>query len=136
QRALQLLVQGDRARGPSVHGREHLHRVDGIEAEAARDTLDDGLLHELTGALRITTLDDEEVALRVAGALRRLAVEDAIGVLDDAALPRLAEDDVEPHYGDPSAVDEIPQHRAGPDRGELIGVADDHQPGLQGERVE
>src|SRR5262245_28802392 len=51
---------------------------------------------------------------------------------DDVALPRLPEDLGEADHRDGPRVDEVGEHSAGPDRGELIDVANEHNTGPWG----
>ncbi len=53
---------------------------------------------------------------------------DAVRVLDDEAALGLAEDLREAHGRHGAGSDEIAEHRAGPHGGELIDVADEHEP--------
>ena len=59
---------------------------------------------------------------------------DAVGVDDDAGPPGLAEDLGQAHPRDGTGGEQVPQHLAGADRGELVDVADQQQmrPGRDG----
>jgi len=56
----------------------------------------------------------------------------AVGVGDDAALGRLAEDLGQPHHGNQAAFNEIPQDHSRPDRGELIHIPHQQKAGMVG----
>jgi hypothetical protein len=65
---------------------------------------------------------------------RHLAGVEVVGHAHDAAVLGLPEDRREARDRHHAAVDEGREHLAGPDRGELVGVADEDQPGLVGQR--
>ena len=64
------------------------------------------------------------------------ALVDAVGVDDDAALGGLAEHLGEPHHRHGARRDDVGQHLAGADRGQLVDVADDQQRGAVRHRAQ
>ena len=77
-----------------MHGREHLN-VEGRKAVVARQAGGHQVSHGLCGELGIVGFEKEEVASRfasLAAYLGHFPVVDAVGIGDDEALRRLAED--------------------------------------------
>src|SRR5262249_16378910 len=115
----------------AVHGREDLDVKERVEAEADGDApADEGqdAVGDGGGAVR---LDEVEVAGPAGGrGGGQLALLDGVGGADDPALAGLAEDLGEADHGDGAGGDEVGEHGAGPDGGELIDVADEHQAGV------
>ena len=64
-----------------------------------------------------------------AGQVRHLAAVDPVRVGDDPAGGRLAEDLGQPHHRHRAGADQVGQHLARPDRGQLIDVAHHQQGG-------
>ncbi len=59
----------------------------------------------------------------------KLAVVDAVGVLDNQPPMRLPENPVEPAEGHNIRLDQVPEYIAGADTGELVGVSDKDEHG-------
>ena len=132
---LQKLIEHPYAAFALLGRAEHLHLPDGIEVQEARqaggaerdDTLrrvgrGDGALKEKVAAFRVEP--------------RRFAAVDAVGVVDDHALFILPENLGQADGGDRAAVQNVAQHVARADAGELIRVADHNQPRAGDERAQ
>ena len=61
---------------------------------------------------------------------------DAVGADDDPALCRLAEHLGQTHHRHGAGLDDVGEHLAGADRGQLVDVADDQQRRALGHRLE
>ena len=124
---LQHLVEHPHA-AVALFGRgEHLHLLHRVKAKEVRQARR-AEAHDLSGGVRRRggALKEEIAALRVQP--RRLAVVDAVRVVDDHALFVLAEDLRQLHRRDGAAVQDIAQHVARAHAGQLIAVADHDQP--------
>src|SRR5690606_6394446 len=89
---------------------------------------------QITRPFGVPRPNHEEVALGVFGANRGLSTQDAVGTLDDSALPDLAKDHAEPRYRHDAALDQICEQRPRAHRGKLIDVADEYDAGRIGHR--
>src|SRR5690606_32864509 len=81
-------------------------------------------------------LAGEQEEVGVAGGVRGQAGVDAVGVDDDAGLLGLAEDLREPYAGDGGGGEQVAQHLAGADGGQLVDVADEQQVGAGRDRLD
>ena len=128
-------VDADRA---PVHRRQHLDVADRVHAEALGhplgDHLDDGRQRPFgAGAV----YEEEVVILALLGLeVRRPAAVDLVGGGRDHRARRLAEDLVEPHDGRDAGGDQVFEGLTGPDRGQLVRVADEDHVGRLGEALE
>ena len=129
QRPLQLHVQGPSAQSAPVHGAQHLNVAHGVEAEAGGDAFAHQPDQGLNRRLRLLGLDEVEVGGRLAPELRHQALVNAVRVGHHPAARRLAEHLGQPHHGHGVGRDQVGQHLAGADRGELVHVADQQQGG-------
>ncbi len=148
QRGLELQVEVAHARHSLVHGREHLHIVDRVHpVEVARDEFGAEREHLRQAVLGRAGGDEMEVAPgrqggEIGGHRRglRIAAVDGMGRGDDQALVLLAIDGGEAGDGNgrpgrrPGRLavglalrDQVLEHVAGPDRRELVDVADEQQ---------
>ena len=132
---LQLLIQGVHSGRAAVHGRQHLHLAERVEAEALGDALADDILHPLCGFLGRLGGEEEEIG-GFLGEERHFPLVDAVGVGDDVRPGCLAEDDAQARHRGDTAGDHIPQHVACPHRGELVYVAHQQQVGARLEGFE
>ena len=83
------------------------------------------IAHQFHGVLvydrRVIPLEEEEIpALVVDG--RHLSLQDPVGIGDDIALQRLAEDLAEHDRSEDTRFDQVPQHSAGAYAGQLVHV--------------
>jgi hypothetical protein len=82
-------------------------------------------------------LDQIEVAgLALGRGERDLALVDAVGVDDDPGAERLAEDLGQAHGRHRGGADQVGEHRAGADRGQLVDVPDDQESGSVRDRAQ
>src|SRR5436853_655995 len=98
-------------------------------------SLRNSLLHQLDHCrddlLRVIPLDEMEILARVSFPhVRHLTSTNAVRSGDDPAACRLPEHLGEAHNWHHTALDEVMEHRAGPNRGKLVHVADQNQPGV------
>ena len=125
QRLLQEFVQVFHAAGQSVHRRQHLHVAADIHALAGQ-FVPAQLDHQ--GRRRFIVGDLPQLELPRAAHVREPAAIDAVGVKNDRALPRLAENLGQPHHRRRFRPDDILQHRPRAHRRQLVDVADQHHP--------
>ena len=118
-----------------VHRRQHLHVADRVDAEALRRPLGDDLDHGVDRALRVGSVDQEEVAFLVGLRLepRRQPPVDRVGGGGDHRARRLAEDLGEANHRRDPGLDQILERLAGADRRQLVGVANEDDVGGLGE---
>jgi len=116
-----------------LHGGEHLDLVGGV-AEAGGDFLGDEFDDE--GGDGFFGLAKEEEVFGVVVEEGHLAAVDAVGVGDDLAALRLAEDVGQAGDGYDGGLDEVGEYGAGADAGELVYVADEDEVGAGGDGVE
>ena len=94
-------------------------------------TLRDALLHDRQqfshSLFRVRRIDKVEVAAFDTGKIGHEALVDAMGVGDDPAFGRLAEDLGQAHDRHRTRGDDVGQHLPRPDRRQLINVADKQQ---------
>ncbi len=113
-----------------MHGGEDLDVAARVEPEPGRDAPGRDVDGEPAGLLGVV-LDEEEEVLHPVGD-RVLPGVDPVGVGDDAGLLGLAEDAREAHGRDRAAVgQQVPQHLAGADAGQLVDIADEEQVGAR-----
>jgi hypothetical protein len=125
---LEFDVQRARAKAAAVHRAQHLNITDRVQTEGLGNAVPyepDNLVDPLLG---LRCIDEVEVRQYfVVGEFGHLATVDAMGVGDHPAAGRLAE-----HFGQADnrnqvGCDDVSQHLAGPDGGELVDIADDQQ---------
>ena len=88
------------------------------------------------GGFGIVRLHEVEVAVAFGRAeIGHRALVDAVGAGDDPALRGLPEHLGQPHHRHRAGGDDVGQHLARPDRGQLVDVADDQQRGLVRHRL-
>src|SRR5215472_16895021 len=102
----------------------------GIEPEALRDTLPHDSQPLSDAFFWVRRVDKIEVAAVSRRKLWHKALVDAMGIDDDPALGSLAEDLGQAHDRRGTRCDDVGQHLPGPDRRQLIDVADEQQCGL------
>src|SRR5437667_3988114 len=100
-------------------------------------SLRNSLLHQLDQCrhdlLRVVPLDEIEILTRVCFPhVRHLTSTNAVRSDDDPAIRCLPEYFCEPHNWHHTALDQVMEHRAGPNRGKLVYVADQNQRGVVG----
>src|SRR4029077_6441872 len=115
----------------SVHGAKNLNIADGIEPEALRNSF----LHQLDECrgdlLWLIPFNEVEIGVSPCSAqVWHLSAADAVGIHNDLAVRRLPEDFRQAHDRHHAALDQTMQRRARPDRGKLVYVANQNQPGM------
>ena len=125
QRRLQGPVQIHRAAHPLAGGGQHLDLLR-RDAHFAGQPVAAQLHHRLHQPVRRTAAQEEKVVLRVVQ-FRRPAAVHRVGVADDGAGLRLAEDLCQGHRGDHAAAQQVAQHVARADRRQLVRVAHHHK---------
>jgi len=130
QRLAQALVERVHAAVAAVHRRHDLHVVDPVEAEALGDAARHDFDQPFRALGRILDHEVVEVAGQVAarGQLELLAVQDVVRVDLDQAGGALAVDVRQPPRGDDAGGEQVGQHVARTDAGQLVRVADQHEP--------
>ncbi len=96
-------------------------------------------IHEqVGGGCGLLTGKEEEVGSlgRVPICGRHVSTQNAVGVLDDLALGRLAVDLSQSRRGDGARVQQITEYVARANRGQLVGISHQDQPGLAVQRLE
>jgi hypothetical protein len=116
-------------RPPRVHRAEHLDVAYRIEPEALGDALSHDRQHLSHAFFRVHRIDEVEVAAFNGGEIGHQALMDAMCVDDDPTLGSLSEDLGQAHDRHGTRSD-IGQHLPGPNRGQLIDIADEQQCGL------
>src|SRR5262249_29729081 len=107
--------------------------ADGIEIETGRNALLDHGNKGGSDLVRLFTPDKIEIGIDVFFLqLGHLAFVDPVGAGDDAAVGGLAEYLGEADYWHDPAVDQVVQHHAWADRGQLIDIAHQQQTGISG----
>ena len=109
----------------AVHWAEDLNVANGIESELFRDARADHIEQRAGNMLGVGTF--EKIKVRVGFQPRDFghkAFIDAVGIGDDAAVGGLAEYLGQTHDRDHAAIDQTAEDHAGPDRWELVHVAD------------
>ena len=133
QRRLQLDIERPRAGAAPVHRAQHLDVAYRMEAEPAGNALADqgqDAFHRLFGILRGHEVEVAVALSRVE--LRHLARVDPMRIDDDPALGRLPEHVGQAHDRDRTGADDVREHLAGANRGQLVNVADEQQGGMIG----
>ena len=123
----------------AVDRREHLDVADGIDARSGRGAARPRARRSPRARrAALAALDQEQVAAHLLGRRegRRLAAADRVRALDDHAPRRLAEDVGQPRRRHRARGDQLGERLAGADRGELIGVADEHHVRLGADRAQ
>jgi hypothetical protein len=105
-----------------VHRAQHLHLAPGVQAEAARQPVGHHVHDQVGDPFGILLGEQEEVGK--APGDWQLAGVDAVGVGHHAASLGLAEHVGEPHPGQALGGQQVTEHLACPDAGELVDVAD------------
>src|SRR5262249_10603057 len=137
ERGLQFDVQGACTNPASVHRTQHLDVPDGVEAEALGNLGLNQLDDARHGSFGIIRLHEIEVAVRAGRPkVGDRALVDAMGADDDAALCRLSEHLGEAYYRHRAGCDDVRQHLARANRGQLVDVAYDQDVGLVGHRFQ
>ena len=126
ERLLEHLVQVRHPRLPVVHRGQHLDIVERVEAEFVRHAPGDHV-HQQFGRLGRVFLDEQEEVPRVGACFRHQALVDAMGIADDERVGRLAENGFQADDGGHIGGDQVAQHVARADRGQLVDVADEQQ---------
>ena len=124
--ALQHLVEPDDSQRALPHGRQHLDLAH-IAVEIPRQFVPHKLHRVLVDDRRAVPLQKEEIAALVAH-LRHLAVEDPVSVGDDVALHSLPEDLAQHDRPECAGGDQILQHFARADAGQLVHISHQDQP--------
>ena len=125
------LENGIEVSGPQTaanHGTQHLDVAHRIKAKSARDPLLDDLADFLHPVLGRPYLDKIEILGRLSGLqLGQLTVVDSVRVDHDPANRRLAEHRAQAGDRNRAGSDDVRQHLARPDGGQLIDVADENE---------
>ena len=123
---LQELVEVRGADHAALHRGEDLNLA-GTDAVIAGELGLYQLLDGGRGLLRRLPLHEEKVGVPAVGEVGHLAAIDAVGVHDDTAGLRLAEDPGQTDNREAAGVDDIPQDIPGPHAGQLVDVAHQDQ---------
>ncbi len=113
-----------------MHGAEDLHVPARVQPKARGNAFAHQGAHGGQGIFRVFPGDEKEIRCAV-GAIRQghVALVDAVGIDHNAAFPGLAKNLRQTHHMDDSGGDEIGEHAAGTNGGQLVHVADENQPG-------
>jgi hypothetical protein len=125
ERLLQQQVQVSRPRRAAVHRAQGLHIAARVQAEFRRDTARDEVDDQLGGLFGVVTAEPEEVAEAAERGL--VPGVDPVRVDHDPGLLGLPEDLRQPHHRQRPGGEHVAQHLAGPDRRQLVDVADQEQ---------
>jgi hypothetical protein len=124
---LKLDIQGASTEAAPVHRAQHLDVAHWIEPEALRDALPHDRQQLSHRPFRVRRIDEVEVAAVNRSQIGHQALVDAMRVHDDPALNGLAEDLGQAHNRHGTRCDDVGQHSPGPDRSQLIDIADQQQ---------
>ena len=105
---------------------QHLDLAQRIQPKLLRDAFGNHLHHPVGGRLGILGGEQEEIAA-VLRDQRQFPPVDQVGIGNDLRIGGLAEDTRQARHRHQAAGDQIAQHIARPDRGQLIHIADQEQ---------
>ena len=127
QVSLQDLVQSLHAQKALAHGSQNLD-IERFRLHISREFVLDQRDHYPDNDIRVISLQEKEIAAFI---IQRhlLASVDLMGVYNDIALRRLAENLLQLHNGKHSAADDIPEDIPGSYAGKLILISHKDQPG-------
>lgn len=131
KRLLQKEVEVGGPYNATLHGCQHLDVAKGLfvgRRQAVFHEVDNLLRH----SLRVVVLDEEEIRLLAVADVRESPLVDCVGIHDDTAGLRLAENPCKAYYGNAARIDDVTQHIARSNAWKLVDVA--HKDEAHGQR--